>query len=130
MEKAVTMKRTTSRSDRLPGSTPLRPTRPLIKQWRPPFLSFSLHPSRVAKLTLALAPRAHACEQGLVREDLLLSLGSVSFTNHDNLRAVAALVACSESVQLPVAVLRGSERARVEMTLTPRSGWGGRGLLG
>ncbi|GAA5970063.1 hypothetical protein JCM8115_002723 [Rhodotorula mucilaginosa] len=78
----------------------------------------------------AVAPNSPAHQAGLVREDLLLSLGSVSFTNHDNLRAVAALVACSESVQLPVAVLRGSERARVEMTLTPRSGWGGRGLLG
>ncbi|GAA5992309.1 hypothetical protein JCM10908_000417 [Rhodotorula pacifica] len=76
----------------------------------------------------AVAPNSPANQAGLQREDLLLSIGSVSSENHDNLRAVAALVGRSEGVALPIAVLR--ESSRVELVLTPRSGWGGRGLLG
>lgn len=65
------------------------------------------------------------------RDDLLVSLGGVSAAAAgptDALRAVAALVGRSEGVQLAVVVTRGAERK--ELMLTPRSGWGGRGLLG
>jgi len=62
------------------------------------------------------------------RDDLLVSLGDVSASTPDTLRAVAALVGRSEGSALPVVVTR--EGDRLELVLTPRSGWGGRGLLG
>ncbi|GAA6014351.1 hypothetical protein JCM10207_005429 [Rhodosporidiobolus poonsookiae] len=76
----------------------------------------------------AVAPGSPAAEAGLLRTDLLLSLSTLTSTNHDRLRAVGALVGRSEGVELPVVVRRGGER--VELRLTPRGGWGGRGLLG
>ncbi|POY71110.1 hypothetical protein BMF94_5867 [Rhodotorula taiwanensis] len=76
----------------------------------------------------AVAPNSPANQAGLLREDLLVSFGSVSSSNHDNLRAVAGLVGRSEGTALPVSVIR--QGVKVELTLTPRSGWGGRGLLG
>ncbi|GAA5871262.1 hypothetical protein JCM3774_000894 [Rhodotorula dairenensis] len=85
-------------------------------------------PARPFARVDAVAPNSPANQAGLVREDLVVSLGSVSSTNHDNLRAVAALVARSEGVALSLAVLRNG--TRTELVLTPRSGWGGRGLLG
>lgn len=66
--------------------------------------------------------------QNLLREDLILSLGTVSFADPNTLPAVAALVGRSEGIALPVVVLRAG--VKTELTLTPRSGWGGRGLLG
>ncbi|BGP41636.1 putative 26S proteasome regulatory subunit [Rhodotorula kratochvilovae] len=76
----------------------------------------------------AVAPGSPADSAGMKRDDLLVALGSVLAANHDHLRAVAALVGRSEGTALPVVVRRGGER--LELTLTPRSGWGGRGLLG
>ncbi|GJN92656.1 hypothetical protein Rhopal_005691-T1 [Rhodotorula paludigena] len=76
----------------------------------------------------AVAPGSPADAAGLKRDDLILTLSSISTSNHDNLRAVAALVARSEGVALPMSVQRGADK--LELTLTPRSGWGGRGLLG
>ncbi|BGP00173.1 putative 26S proteasome regulatory subunit [Rhodotorula toruloides] len=66
--------------------------------------------------------------KGLKRNDLLLALESVVASNHDNLRAVATLVGRWEGVALSVTVRRGGEMMR--LSLTPRGGWGGRGLLG
>ncbi|GAA5842626.1 hypothetical protein JCM11251_007745 [Rhodosporidiobolus azoricus] len=75
----------------------------------------------------AVAPGSPADSAGLKRDDLLLSLSSVTASNHDNLRAVAALVARSEGVELEVLVKR--EEEKIELKLTP-SKWSGRGLLG
>ncbi|BGP32781.1 putative 26S proteasome regulatory subunit [Rhodotorula toruloides] len=76
----------------------------------------------------AVAPGSPADAAGLKRNDLLLALESVVASNHDNLRAVAALVGRSEGVALGVTVRREGET--VKLSLTPRGGWGGRGLLG
>lgn len=61
-----------------------------------------------------------------------MSIAHIDTSNHNSLRAVGSLVAESEGDSLPVVVVRahaGSE-ARLTLNLTPRSGWGGRGLLG
>ncbi|BGP56183.1 hypothetical protein JCM8202_005953 [Rhodotorula sphaerocarpa] len=76
----------------------------------------------------AVAPNSPANEANLLREDLILSLGTVSSADPNTLPAAAALVGRSEGVALPVVVLRAG--VKMELTLTPRSGWGGRGLLG
>ncbi|PRQ76286.1 hypothetical protein AAT19DRAFT_13308 [Rhodotorula toruloides] len=76
----------------------------------------------------AVAPGSPADAAGLKRNDLLLALESVVASNHDNLRAVATLVGRWEGVALSVTVRRGGEMMR--LSLTPRGGWGGRGLLG
>lgn len=66
--------------------------------------------------------------QGIRREDLIVALGSVNIQNHDRLRAVGALVNSSEGVVLPLVISRNGQQ--LHLRLTPRSGWGGRGLLG
>ncbi|BGP25302.1 26S proteasome non-atpase regulatory subunit 9 [Rhodotorula toruloides] len=76
----------------------------------------------------AVAPGSPANAAGLKRNDLLLALEAVVASNHDNLRAVAALVGRSEGVALSVKVCREGET--LTLSLTPRGGWGGRGLLG
>lgn len=38
-------------------------------------------------------------QQGLKREDTIISLGTVNSTNHDSLKGVAALVGQSEGVR-------------------------------
>lgn len=65
--------------------------------------------------------------QGLKRDDLFISLSSITAADHDSLRAVAALVGRSEGIELEVVVRRGTELK--ELRLTPNK-WGGRGLLG
>lgn len=78
--------------------------------------------------------RHHLDLQGIKREDLLLSVAHLNSTNHDSLRAVGQLVGASEGVALPLVILRsageGQEKQRLSLRLTPRRGWGGRGLLG
>ncbi|GAA5918721.1 hypothetical protein JCM1841_006260 [Sporobolomyces salmonicolor] len=76
----------------------------------------------------AVAPGSPAAAAGLQRDDLLLHLSTINSSNRDNLRAVAALIGRSEGVELPLTVLRGG--LNVTLKLTPRAGWGGRGLLG
>ncbi|GAA5852264.1 hypothetical protein JCM9279_002482 [Rhodotorula babjevae] len=76
----------------------------------------------------AVAPGSPADSAGMKRDDHLVSLGDVAASTPDTLRAVATLVGRSEGSALPVVVTR--EGARLELVLTPRSGWGGRGLLG
>ncbi|GAA5903922.1 hypothetical protein JCM6882_001350 [Rhodosporidiobolus microsporus] len=75
----------------------------------------------------AVAPGSPADTAGLKRDDLVLSLSSITSANNDNLRAVAALVGRSEGVELELVVRRGAEK--VKLRLTP-SKWSGRGLLG
>ncbi|KAJ1303310.1 hypothetical protein OPQ81_011507 [Rhizoctonia solani] len=77
-----------------------------------------------------VAPGSPAQQAGLQREDLILAFGSLtarSFSN-SSLQPLAQLVASHENRQLPVRVRRsGSE---ITLDFTPRSGWGGRGMLG
>ncbi|KAH9947578.1 hypothetical protein B0H21DRAFT_737883 [Amylocystis lapponica] len=79
----------------------------------------------------AVAPGSPAASAGLLREDLIVAFGPLkrdSFTG-SSLQPLAELVAEHENRQLAVDVLRGSNNL-VSLRFTPRSGWGGRGLLG
>ncbi|CAE6415924.1 unnamed protein product [Rhizoctonia solani] len=77
-----------------------------------------------------VAPNSPAQQAGLQREDLILAFGSLtarSFSN-SSLQPLAQLVASHENQQLAVKVRRnGSE---ITLDFIPRSGWGGRGMLG
>ncbi|GJE98269.1 26S proteasome regulatory subunit [Phanerochaete sordida] len=78
-----------------------------------------------------VAPNSPAATAGLLREDLILSFGSLtkaSFSSN-TLGPLATFVASQENKQVPVKVLRASDEI-VTLTFVPKSGWGGRGLLG
>jgi 26S proteasome non-ATPase regulatory subunit 9 len=87
-----------------------------------------------------------AADSGLQIGDQITRFGSATWLNHDKLSKVAEIVAQNEGVSFPsacrdydytnfsiqrpiaVSILRGS--ASQQLTLTPRSNWGGRGMLG
>ncbi|TID26913.1 putative 26S proteasome non-ATPase regulatory subunit 9 [Venturia nashicola] len=69
-----------------------------------------------------------AADSGLQIGDEVTRFGSATWLNHDKLSKVAEIVAQSEGRPIAVSILRGS--AGHQLTLTPRSNWGGRGLLG
>ncbi|KAG9105260.1 putative 26S proteasome regulatory subunit, partial [Ceratobasidium sp. 392] len=77
-----------------------------------------------------VAPGSPAQQAGLQREDLILSFGDLtaqSFTG-SSLQPLAQLVASHENRSLNIKIRRnGSE---MSLSFTPRSGWGGRGMLG
>ncbi|KAF8685750.1 26S proteasome non-ATPase, regulatory subunit [Rhizoctonia solani] len=77
-----------------------------------------------------VAPNSPAQQAGLQREDLILAFGSLtarSFSN-SSLQPLAQLVASHENRQLVVKVRRNA--SEITLDFTPRSGWGGRGMLG
>jgi len=79
-----------------------------------------------------VAPRSPASVAGLLRGDLVLSFGpldSSAFLNTSSLQPLAELVAAHENSPLPVQVVR-QDNTTLTLTFVPRSGWGGRGLLG
>ncbi|KAE9987119.1 hypothetical protein EG327_004017 [Venturia inaequalis] len=65
-----------------------------------------------------------AADSGLQVGDEVTCLGSATWLNHDKLSKVAEIVAQSEGRPIAVSILRGSESQ--QLTLTPRSNWGGR----
>ncbi|KAK2047060.1 26S proteasome non-ATPase regulatory subunit 9 [Colletotrichum somersetense] len=69
---------------------------------------------------------------GLKPADEIRNFGYVNRSNHDNLKKVAECVQGNEDQSISVRVSRLSSGARQELqlTLTPRRNWGGRGLLG
>ncbi|KAI0769000.1 hypothetical protein BD413DRAFT_558899 [Trametes elegans] len=78
-----------------------------------------------------VAPGSPAASAGLLREDLVLTFGPLtksSFTA-SSLQPLAELVAAQENREVIIEVLRSNDH-RVRLTLIPRHGWGGRGLLG
>ncbi|GAA5890013.1 hypothetical protein JCM16303_006135 [Sporobolomyces ruberrimus] len=66
---------------------------------------------------------------GLEPNDLIISISSIDSTNHENLVRVGKIVSESEGKSLPVVVQREGGKRQV-LRLVPKSGWGGRGLLG
>ncbi|CAE7115512.1 unnamed protein product [Rhizoctonia solani] len=77
-----------------------------------------------------VAPGSPAQHAGLQREDLILAFGGLtarSFLN-SSLQPLAELVATHENQQLAVKVRRNN--SEINLDFTPRSGWGGRGMLG
>ncbi|KAI8374233.1 uncharacterized protein BYT42DRAFT_500023 [Radiomyces spectabilis] len=76
-----------------------------------------------------VAPDSPADTAGLRRGDSIVRFGHVHAHNSEGLQALNQLVRQSEGAPIEVVVLR-SDAQRVSLTLTPQSGWGGRGTLG
>ncbi|CDR98744.1 related to 26S proteasome non-ATPase regulatory subunit 9 [Sporisorium scitamineum] len=76
----------------------------------------------------SVAEGSPAQAAGLVQGDQVVKFGSVTSDSPKGLAALAApgIVVDGESIQLVVT----RQGAAVNLTLTPRAGWGGRGLLG
>ncbi|KAK4220206.1 putative 26S proteasome non-ATPase regulatory subunit 9 [Rhypophila decipiens] len=76
-----------------------------------------------------------AATAGLKPGDLIRNFGYVNFQNHDNLTKVGECVQGNEGQNILVKICRITGGANgtaqeLRLTLTPRCGWGGRGLLG
>ncbi|OAL54142.1 26S proteasome non-ATPase-like protein regulatory subunit 9 [Pyrenochaeta sp. DS3sAY3a] len=71
---------------------------------------------------------------GLQVGDTITKFGWVDWTNHQRLSRVAEAVSQNEGLPITVKALRpstsGGPAASIQMQLTPRRNWGGRGLLG
>ncbi|EDU47641.1 DegQ, Trypsin-like serine protease, typically periplasmic, containing PDZ domain protein [Pyrenophora tritici-repentis] len=71
---------------------------------------------------------------GLKMGDTITKFGWVDWTNHERLSRVAEAVSQNEGIPITVKALRpnasGGPAESVQMQLTPRRNWGGRGLLG
>lgn len=73
-----------------------------------------------------------AHEAGLKAEDLIRSFGGANWMNHERLRKVGEVVQRNLGRPILVKVVRGSGRdaQELQLSVTPRQGWGGRGTLG
>ena len=76
----------------------------------------------------AVAPDSPAYTAGLRRNDHILKFGTIDASNNQRLNALNIMIGSSENQSLPVALLR--EGQTLNITVTPKSGWGGRGTLG
>ncbi|EJU03072.1 hypothetical protein DACRYDRAFT_77926 [Dacryopinax primogenitus] len=80
----------------------------------------------------AIMPQSPASEAGLQKDDLLLSFGLLSTLSHPSLKQdLSPLAGATQQHQdrnMIVMILRGAERKT--LILQPRTGWGGRGMLG
>ncbi|KAF4590169.1 putative 26S proteasome regulatory subunit [Pleurotus pulmonarius] len=77
-----------------------------------------------------VAPGSPAAESGMQREDLITkfgTLGKASFSS-SSLQPLAELVNANEGRVIQIRVLRAGHT--IVLSLTPRQGWGGRGMLG
>lgn len=77
-------------------------------------------------------PGSPANEAGLKAGDLIRRFGSAIWSNHERLRKVGEVVQQNTGRPILVRVSRkdGSGTEELELHLTPRQGWGGRGSLG
>ncbi|KAN0087627.1 26S proteasome non-ATPase regulatory subunit 9 [Tylopilus felleus] len=77
-----------------------------------------------------VAPGSPAVQAGLRREDLIIKFGDLTAASFSasSLQPLAELVGRNENRELRVQVLRDGQE--LSLQFTPRSGWGGRGLLG
>ena len=73
-----------------------------------------------------------AHEAGLKVGDRIRAFGSADWSNHERLKKVGEIVQHNVGRPVLVKVLRGTgaEEQELKLQLTPRAGWGGRGLLG
>lgn len=65
---------------------------------------------------------------GLRTGDEITTFGYVNWTNHERLSKVAQVVQQNEARPILVKIMRNMQV--LELTLTPRKDWGGRGMLG
>lgn len=80
-----------------------------------------------------VAPGSPAASAGLQRGDLIRNFGYVDAANHDQLKKVAECVQGNVGQSVLVKVSRpvaAPSQRELQLTLVPRQGWGGRGLLG
>lgn len=80
----------------------------------------------------SVEPGSPANEAGLKAGDLVRRVGNVIWSNHERLTKVAQTVGQNMGKPTLVRVTRGSGSGaqELELRLTPRHGWGGRGALG
>jgi 26S proteasome non-ATPase regulatory subunit 9 len=90
-------------------------------------INFNEMPSAFAVVN-AVAPDSPAYTAGLRRHDHILKFGSINASNHQRLQALNALISQSENQQISITLLRDAQT--MEIVVTPKSGWGGRGTLG
>jgi len=76
----------------------------------------------------SVVPNSPAADAGLAVGDKITRFGTATWLNHDKLAKVAQIVSQNESKAITVAIIRDTEP--LQLTLTPRSNWGGRGMLG
>ncbi|KAK4541871.1 hypothetical protein LTR36_007235 [Oleoguttula mirabilis] len=81
-----------------------------------------------------VVPNSPAEQAGLKVGDKVTKFGSVNYTNHERLSRVAQVVQQNENHTILVKVLReasaNAASRPLDLQLTPRRDWGGRGLLG
>lgn len=76
----------------------------------------------------SVAESSPAQTAGLIEGDQIIRFGSVTAATSNALAALAAPGAVVDGTSVEIQVTRNGEA--VDLTLTPRAGWGGRGLLG
>jgi len=79
-------------------------------------------------LVNSVADSSPAAEAGLQQSDKVVKFGTVYAHNNAKLARLAEVVQRNEGREIDVVVLR--QEVTVSLRLTPRSGWGGRGMLG
>lgn len=99
-------------------------TAPAVRTPQPPETPF-------AKVN-SVEPGSPANEAGLKAGDKIRRFGTAIWSNHNALRMVGEVVQQNLGRPIPVNVIReGTGTAQeLELRLTPRQGWGGRGSLG
>ncbi|KAM0179724.1 hypothetical protein ACHAPF_002672 [Botrytis cinerea] len=78
----------------------------------------------------SVAAGSPADDAGLKPGDTIRNFGYVNHANHDGLKRVGECVQGNEGREVMVKVSRDSGRQELQLSLTPRRNWGGRGLLG
>lgn len=81
----------------------------------------------------SIAGSSPAEAAGLQVGDKVVKFGYVNWANHEKLARVAQVVQANEGREIQIRVLRADEQAasrNLDLVLTPRHNWGGRGMLG
>jgi len=97
----------------------------------PPQQAPSVPETPFAKVN-SVEPGSPANEAGLKAGDLIRRFGAAIWSNHERLRKVGEVVGQNLGRPIVVKVSRGtgSQAQELDLRLTPRQNWGGRGTLG
>lgn len=97
-----------------------------------PIQSSTTAPERPFAKVQSIEPGSPANEAGLKVGDQLRRFGGAIWSNHERLRKLSEVVQQNLGRPIPVKVVRsaGGQDQELELRLTPRQGWGGRGALG